>query len=316
MAISTNKVGVLIVEVDSGGALRSAGDRVIVGSSRSQTEQQWVVRQRITETSARLTESIHRHHGIIGRKTAESVFATFPDAKRTFLAAREILRTHAAEEERVMDSTNPAPLALRAGIAFGKLTVDAGQVSGDALYTAGQLASRAGSAHILAAESIVNALGDEVAPHVTTLGATKLDGLPSPIEIFEVAWRERDRDAAIVPPREPEYAETFVLPTAPPAASPPCLRVKSRGNEIVLGPARPRVTLRSGKDKRPHARIEFRGEDFYLVNLGAHGTRVRDGAGEESTCHGELRLEGEGVISLGADFHEESPEVLQFSRVS
>lgn len=40
VSIPTNKLGILIAEIDSGGDLHSAGDRVILGFHNSKTEQE------------------------------------------------------------------------------------------------------------------------------------------------------------------------------------------------------------------------------------------------------------------------------------
>ena len=162
MTIPTNKLAILIAEIDSGGALRSAGDRVILGSrSSSKSEQEWVVRQKIAECTARITESVHDNQGIVTRRAAESVFGTFPHATNALTAACSILEVQAEEARKSMDQTNAAPLGLRLGLTYGKMMVDAGKVSGDAIYVASQLAGRASSGQIFAAESIINALGDQ-----------------------------------------------------------------------------------------------------------------------------------------------------------
>ena len=72
MAIPTNKAGILVAEIDSGGALRSAGDRVIVGSRTSKSEQEWVIRQKIAACTADITEAVHEHRGIVARRSARA----------------------------------------------------------------------------------------------------------------------------------------------------------------------------------------------------------------------------------------------------
>ena len=309
MTIPTNKLGILIAEIDSGGALRSAGDRVILGSRNSKTEQEWVVRQKIAECTARITESVHDNHGIVTRRAAESVFGTFPHAKNAFDAACSILEVQAEEERNAMDQTNSVPLGLRLGLTFGKMMVDAGQVSGDAIYIAGQLAGRANSGQIYAAESIINALGDTVRGRVKSMGSVSLDDIQGDTEIFEIHWNHTDKPSGPGPSQtQGSAAPAETTPTGP------RLSLQSRGKEIVLGAKRPAVTLRSGKEREPHAKIELRDDTFFLVNLRTTGTRVRIGE-EELLCLDERSLDDDGAISLGQDFKEGSPEVLTFSLV-
>ena len=88
MALSTNKVGLLFTEIDSGRALRSTGDRVILGSRNSQSDQEWIIRQKISECGASVTEAVHACGGIVAQRAAESVFSTFPNARGALEAAQ------------------------------------------------------------------------------------------------------------------------------------------------------------------------------------------------------------------------------------
>ena len=303
MTIPTNKLGILIAEIDSGGALRSAGDRVILGNRKSKTEQEWIIRQKVGECSNRIQESVHRHTGIVARLAAESVFATFPSAQDALDAACEILRVHAHESKKDLESTNAAPLGLRIGITYGKMLVDAGVVSGDAIYLAGQIASRANTGQLVAAESLVNALGDRIQGKVKSLGSARFGDLQTEVETFEVNWNGAAAKKAL--------DDTVDNPA--PIKHEPRLTIESRGKEIVLDKKRPSVTLRSGKEREPHIRLELREGLFYLVNLRDGGTRIRNEQQEETLCTEELQLEGRGAISLGKDFTPNSPEVLRFT---
>lgn len=305
MSILTNEVGIIIAEIDSGGALRSAGDRVILGARSSSSEKEWVVRQKVAECSARMTECVHRNGGIVARKAAESIFSTFPAPESAFKAACEIQRTHveAALSITVGGATTAAPLGLRVGLSYGQMVVDAGAVSGDPIYVAGQIAGKASAGQIMAADSIVRTLGSSLQGCAKSLGSMKFDDLQAEVEVFEISW---DR---VPVPRAGASA-------APPGKPAPKLRIQSRGKEIVLDDAHRTVTLRSGKERTLHARIEYRDEQgFFLINLRPDGTRVKLGGSAESLCRGELALRGDGAISLGTDFREGAPEVLKFSRV-
>ena len=188
MSLPTNKVGIVIAEIDSGGALRSAGDRVILGARNSQSEQEWIVRQKIAACSAQITDTVHEHGGIVARRSAETVFATFPNASAAFSAACEVQRNHHAEIRLAAQQTNTAPLGLRIGLAFGKMLVNAGQISGDAVATATQIASQANSRQIIAAESLINSLDDGMRGSVKSLGMTSIELAEQDTEIFEVQW--------------------------------------------------------------------------------------------------------------------------------
>ena len=288
--------------------MRSAGDRVILGSRSTESEQEWGVRQKIAECTSRIIEHVQDNQGIVVRRAAESVFSTFPSATTALDAACNILESQAQVARNAMEQTNSAPLGLRLGLTYGKMMVNGGQVSGDAIDIAGQLAGRASSGQLFAAESIINALGDRVQKRVRSLGSMDLDDIEPAVEIFEIQWHQTANKSSVV------NTDT-ALPASPKATPPagPSLRVQNRGKEIVLDTLRPAVTLRGGKEREPHAKIELREDDFYLINLKINGTRVRIGEGE-TLCLDELLLKGKGAISLGLDFKEGSPEVLIFTK--
>jgi len=307
MALPTNKAGLLFTKIDSGRALRAAGDRVILGSRNSKSEQEWIIRQKISECGASVTEAVHACGGIVAQRAAEFVFATFPNARSALKAACEIRRQHRDEIRLAAENTNSAQLGLRLGLAYGKMLVDAGKLSGDAVSLAGQIARRASAGQVIAAESLVNALGEEVRGSVKSLGRASFDDVDGDTELFEVNW-----EAARKSPRA--YAETVASIVPEPNVSEK-LRVRFRGKEIVLDVAHPAVVLRSGQQKEPHARLEHRESTFFLVNFHPNGTRIRTEEGEEQLCLDECELTGEGAISLGSSFMEGSSDLLTFTRL-
>jgi len=189
MSIPTNKVGILIAEIDTGGALHSAGDRVILGARNAKSEQEWVVRQKITKCTAKFTDAVHEHGGVIANRTARAIFSTFPNARNAFRAACFIQIGHHRDMNEAA-ATTTATLGLRIGITFGKMIVDAGQITGNTVEIASQIALRASPGQIVAAESAVDAVGDEVRGFVKSLGPARFENVHGETEIFEVNWNE------------------------------------------------------------------------------------------------------------------------------
>ena len=310
MSRPTNKVGIVIAKINSGGALRLTGDRVILVARNSQSEQEWILREKIAACSTQITDAVHKHGGIVARRSLETVFATFPNASDAFEAACQVQRDHHKKIRLAAEQTNSAPLGLRIGLAFGKMLVDAGQISGDAVATATQIASQANSGKIIAAESLINSLGDGIRGSVKSLGMASIEAAEQDTEIFEVQW---DASAASNSPEtSAAYAATLAA-IVPPAESALKLRVSYRGKEIILDAKHHAVTLRSGKEHEPHARLEYRETSFYLVNLRANGTRLRNDGGEEELCQDETQLAARGAVCLGAEFVEGSADLLTFT---
>lgn len=307
MSIPTNKVGILMAEIDTGGALRSAGDRVILGARDAKSEQEWMMRQKITKCAAKVTDAVHEHGGVIANRTARAIFSTFPNARNAFRAACFIQRGHHRDINETAATTTVA-LGLRLGLTFGKMIVDAGQITGDTVEMARQIALRTSPGQIFAAENAVNAVGDEVSGYVKSLGAASFENVHGETEIFEVNWNEEGASGSSA------YTETVpIVDSAPPSAR---LMVNLRGKELVLDESNPIVSLRSGKQGEPHARLEYRNGSFYLVNLRVSGTRIKPVQGDEQLCLDEIELTGEGAIRLSDVLREGKTENLLFSCLS
>jgi len=101
-------------------------------------------------------------------------------------------------------------------------------------------------------------------------------------------------------------------PASPPGPSGPEVVLNYGGKTIVLNRDHPTLMLRSGKDRREHAKIRLDGERFVLENLNVSGTHIRRGDGSEELCLMETELAEEGAISLGADFGH-TTNIIQYS---
>jgi class 3 adenylate cyclase len=194
------------------------------------------------------------------------------------------------------------PLKLQVGLAHGELVEMAGDVFGDAVNVAARLLDHAGDNETLATASVVEQLGEWERSRFRSLDRLQLRGRVEPVHVHlqEAVRRFGDTAATaygdmLMPVSEPEGIRLVWLDL----------------NRIYAGTSLPVILGRSPQAtyiiddtrvSRSHARIDWHGGTFQLVDLSYNGTYVRFDNDPEiiSLRRGACTLHGSGVIGLGA----------------
>jgi hypothetical protein len=194
------------------------------------------------------------------------------------------------------------PLKLQVGLAHGEVVEMAGDVFGDAVNVAARLLDHAGDNETLATASVVEQLGEWERSRFRSLDRMQLRGRVEPVHVHlqEAVRRFGDTAATaygdmLIPVSEPEGIRLVWLDL----------------NRIYAGTSLPVILGRSPQAtyiiddtrvSRSHARIDWHGGTFQLVDLSYNGTYVRFDNDPEiiSLRRGACTLHGSGVIGLGA----------------
>jgi hypothetical protein len=214
----------------------------------------------------------------------------------------------------------PVPLKLQVGLAHGEVVEMGGDVFGDAVNVAARLLDHAGDNETLATVTVVEQLGEWERARFRSLDRMQLRGRVEPVHVYLQEPVRRFGDTAataygdmLIPVSEPEGIRLIWLDL----------------NRIYAGTSLPVILGRSPQAtyiiddtrvSRSHARIDWHGGTFQLVDLSYNGTYVRFDNDPEviSLRRGACTLHGSGVIGLGAPPSEPiSPcvrfEVLKFA---
>jgi class 3 adenylate cyclase len=214
----------------------------------------------------------------------------------------------------------PVPLKLQVGLAHGEVVEMGGDVFGDAVNVAARLLDHAGDNETLATVTVVEQLGEWERSRFRSLDRMQLRGRVEPVHVYLQEPVRRFGDTAataygdmLIPVSEPEGIRLVWLDL----------------NRIYAGTSLPVILGRSPQAtyiiddtrvSRSHARIDWHGGTFQLVDLSYNGTYVRFDNDPEviSLRRGACTLHGSGVIGLGAPPSEPiSPcvrfEVLKFA---
>lgn len=258
----------------------------------------------------RMNRSIDGYKGRTVNTVGDELLATFDLAEDACQAAIDM-------QQRIADlpPVSGLKLTIRIGLHCG--TVDDGdKPSGPVVTTAGRIAGIARRDQILCSSVLVKAL-----PQPTVIAADPMPDLGSvpengvALQLFQVHW--------------PSYqGASHAVFSSFGSIIPPLSRlcVRYRGKAFLLDDKTPLLTI--GRDlscklvvddrkaSRQHARIELRGDGFYLVDTSTNGSFVAaSGCQEVMIRHHEVLLEQRGRIGFGNSGNDPVAESAEFEHL-
>ena len=262
----------------------------------------------VTQSVALLARVVAEHGGQVVKTLGDGLMAIFPDPSACVAAsddmhdslARVGLPAEASVE--LPELRPPVALKLQVGLAHGEVIEMSGDVFGDAVNVAARLLDHAGDNETLATLSVVEGLEDWERSRFRSLDRMQLRGRVEPVHVHLLEAVRRFGDTAA----------TAFGDMAPASIEPEGIRLVWLDlNRIYSGASLPVVLGRSpqatyiiddNRVSRSHARIDWHGGTFQLVDLSYNGTYVRFDHDPEviSLRRGACTLHGSGVIGLGA----------------
>ena len=277
----------------------------------------------VTRSVALLARVVATHNGQVVKTLGDGLMAVFERPAASVAAADDMhdslarigMAEEALAESAAFDaleageddlSTLPprpsVPLKLQVGLAHGEIVEMSGDVFGDAVNVAARLLDHAGDNETLATASVVELLNEWDRSRFRSLDKMQLRGRVEPVHVHLQEAVRRFGDTAAT-----AYGD-MLLPTPEPEG---IRLVWLDLNRIYAGTSLPVVLGRSpqatyiiddNRVSRSHARIDWHGGTFQLVDLSYNGTYVRFDNDPEiiSLRRGACTLHGSGVIGLGA----------------
>ncbi len=259
----------------------------------------------ITQSVALLAQIVELHHGQVVKTLGDGLLAVFASPRDGVAASDEmhesLERIGAPGDRFVAGHPRAVPLKLQVGLAQGEIVEMSGDVFGDAVNVAARLLEHVGDNETLATAAVLDGLDPHGRGRFRNLDRMQLRGRVEPVHVHLLEARRRSGDAAT----------TAFGEMAPSWSEPEAIRlVWLDMNRIYAGPSLPVVLGRSPsatyiiddtRVSRSHARIDWHGGTFALIDLSYNGTYVRFDRDPEVIAlrRGNCTLHGSGVISLG-----------------
>lgn len=270
----------------------------------------------------RMTRSVEGYNGRTLQIGGDELLALFESAEDACHAAIDM-------QQRITDlpPVSGYKLGIRIGLHAGEVAEAQGKASGEAVRTAARICGTAQRDQILGSAGVLDRL-----PAQHTLRAERA---PNPdalaeagttLALHQIFW------PAPTPGGNPQDTAVPVLLAEPlpsdAAAAPPSdpferLCVRYHGKAFLLDSKTPLLTI--GRDQsnkmvvddpkasRQHARIEKRGDGYYLVDTSTNGTFVAlAGQRESIQRRSEMALTANGRIAFGTSSNDPKAEVADF----
>jgi adenylate cyclase len=242
-----------------------------------------------------MSDVTRRHGGRVVKTIGDEVMAIFPSAHDAIAAA--------AEMQEGISACQAIPgrrLEIRAGLHFGPVLVEDGDVFGDAVNLASRMANQAKAGQILTTgPTAAAAASSSWRAACRLIDRVGVKGKREPVDVIEVVWKASDA--------------TLMRHTPPPARGVDGgarLILSAHGLRAELSEEHPTLTIGRGEQNdivvaqaivsRLHARAELRNGRCVLTDQSANGTFVVPDAAPPSFVHRDsMVLTGTGALGLG-----------------
>ncbi|MEQ1801782.1 MAG: adenylate/guanylate cyclase domain-containing protein [Gammaproteobacteria bacterium] len=258
-----------------------------------------------------MKQATEHYGGTVIKTMGDEVMSTFPSADDALNAANQM-------QQRITNTirieTDDSHVSIRIGCHFGPVVAEDRDIFGAAVHTANRMTSQAKAGQIITTSALVEQLTPQWKALVRQIDVATPKGQSDEVAVFEVLW-------------QPEEA-TNMLPSIDPAARPPAtaarLRLRFRGEELVVGD-QGKATITMGRAdendvvvkgnliSRVHARIDVARNRFVLVDESTNGTFIQQDVGEELYVRRDSTvLTGSGIISMGRVAARGTPLAIEY----
>jgi len=230
----------------------------------------------VTQSLERLSAKVEFYDGHIVKTIGDELLCIFNSAHEAVLAARSMVR-EARHVHGPAAADGSTLLQLRAGIHFGPVIQESGDIFGDTVNVASRMVSLAKSNTIMVSDAVRMALPLALRGLVEFYDSVVVRGKARPIDVYQIMTDIVDRDETQKITRALEYTTdlaTLVLTWKQGDEEtqqeisriyPTVTIGRSRGNDIHF---------QSNMVSREHARIDYKHGKFFITDFSNNGTFI------------------------------------------
>jgi adenylate cyclase len=274
----------------------------------------------VTHTVSMLGDSVSERGGRVVKTLGDGLMAVFdgsPDGIQAAARMHETLERLVQRGSEHGASQGLRGLRLQVALARGEVVEMGGDCFGDAVNVAARLLDHAGDNETLITDEVFGGLARTEQQRFRSLDWMHLRGRAEPVHVHLLSGKRPAFDAAA----------TAFGAVMTPVSEPEGIRLTwRRTRRLISSDRRPMVMGRSPQSafcvedsrvSRQHARIDWQGGVFSLVDLSINGTFVRFAGSEEvlSLKRGTCTLHGNGHIGLGGSPTDTSAAIVKFEVV-
>jgi len=258
-----------------------------------------------------MKQATEQYGGSVIKTMGDEVMSTFPSADDALSASSQMQQQIT---NSILVDSGDTHVSIRIGCHFGSVVAEDRDIFGAAVHTANRMTSQAKAGQILTTSALVEQLTPQWRALVRQIDVATPKGQSDEVAVFEVLW-------------QPEEA-TSMLPSIDPAARPAAqasrLRLRFKGEELVVGESgKPAITMGRADENdvvikgnlisRVHARIDTARNRFVLIDESTNGTFIQQDVGEELYVRRDSTvLTGSGIISMGRVAARGTPLAIEY----
>lgn len=252
----------------------------------------------------RMEQIVVGFNGHVIKHIGDELMCRFDSPVNAVHCAAELLYLTSNVDNK--SAQNSALLPLRMGMHHGEvLPSEDGDIFGDTVNLAARIIGLAKKDEALLSEEVVNLLPRETRYRIRCIGEKYIKGKGDIARIYQYLLPEDE---------ESEDGKTIIRGQgAATRLSKNSLLLRTPTNDYLLNRDHPSIEIGRSTDcalitpdpeaSRHHAKIELRGNYFWLSDSSANGTVVHTDSGERfSLRREELRLPAKGTITVGQEF--------------
>ncbi len=277
-----------------------------------------------TQAITRLTQWIGKvctaSGGQVIKYLGDGVLVVFTNNLSAIEAACELQRVH---RDRIATWPEPLKMRLQVGMARGDVVEQGGDCFGDAVNVASRLSDLCGPEQILATDVVAQSIPPDSLVRFRRLGPMNIRGRHEPCVVHQIEWQaDVQSETFTVPASLSMLAAARVKTDAvPESISLSWLNVQTDfpATELPIFIGRDEMgqfVIQDPRVSRRHAKLDWRGGQFYLEDVSSYGTWVKfTGTADVIALRRQecvLLLDGE--IALGAPFEDFTVPTVAFKR--
>ena len=264
----------------------------------------------MTSTTELIANAVLAAGGEVVKTLGDGLLAVFDGNDPAVRACCDAQRLLAARAHRT-----PTAVALKVGLSRGPVVLTPGDCFGDAVNAAARLSDSAAGGQILLGEAVIEGLDVERAARLRSLGAIFLRGYDVPVPVHQIEWDASWQANQTLPHMPTQLGGG--LASARLQLRWLDLEAEFGVEQMPVGIGRSpsaEFAVNDIRVSRQHARVDWRGSYYTLLDLSSNGTWVRF-AGQDNVLalrRSECALHGCGEICLGAKPTDPTAPTVQF----